>query len=159
MRRHAESLRDGLEILFLFVDAVSRTPPPGLMDKRSVRRVHEANDAVVDADWHFGLQVGELVLLAELFDGGSGFAGLGGFGKTCTGKARIRDVNPDEIVLLFARIASRVDAIDFHRLVRGERGDQLALTVVNIELPSVVRAFHILPVELAGVERHPAMKT
>src|SRR5215469_13962265 len=159
MRRHAESLRDGLEILFLFVDAVSRTPPPSLMDKRSVRRVHEANDAVVDADWHFGLQVGELVLPAELFNRGSGLAGLGGWRKTCARRARIRDVNPDEIVLLLARIASGVDAIDFHGLIRGERWDQLALTVVNIELPSVVGAFQILPVELAGVERHPAVRT
>ena len=63
MRAHAKAVGDGLEILLLLVNAVLRAPPPCLMDERAVRGIHEADDAVIDADRHFGLQVGELVFV------------------------------------------------------------------------------------------------
>ena len=132
-------------------------PPPGLVDERSVGRVHKADDAVVDADGHFGLKVGEVVFLAKLLDGGSGLAGFDWLGESGARRDGIGEVDPYEIVLLFARKTSGVDAIDFHGLIRGERGDQLALAVVNIELPSVIRALEILTIEFSGIERHAAM--
>ena len=33
-----------------------RAPPPCLVDEGSVRGIHQADDAVVDADGHFGLR-------------------------------------------------------------------------------------------------------
>ena len=55
-------------------------------------------------------------------------------------------------------ITAGVDAIDFQVLIGGERGDELALAVVDIELPAVVSALEILSVEAAAVERHAAMR-
>ena len=40
MRRHTKALRNGLEVFLFFMDAVAGTPPPGLMHKRPVCRIH-----------------------------------------------------------------------------------------------------------------------
>ena len=141
------------------MNAVAGAPPPRLMNEWSVSRVHKANDAVVDADWHLGLQISELVLVAKLLDYRSGLGSLVRLREACTLRARIRDEYPYKVVLLFARITSRIDAIDFHRLIGSERGNQLALSVVRIELPAVVGALEILAIKLARVEGHPAMRT
>ena len=47
MRGHAEAAVDGLELFLLLVDTLLRTPPPGLMNERTMRRIHEPDDAVV----------------------------------------------------------------------------------------------------------------
>ena len=80
VRAHAKAVRDGLEVFLLLVDAVLAAPPPCLVNEGTVRGVHEADDAVVDADRHFGLQVGELVFAAELFDLRGGVGRLSGRG-------------------------------------------------------------------------------
>ena len=61
VRAHAKAVGDGFEVFLLFVNAVLGAPPPRLMNEGSVRGIHQADDAVVDADGHFGLQVGEFV--------------------------------------------------------------------------------------------------
>ena len=86
VRAHAKAVGDGLEVLLLLVNAVLGAPPPGLVNERAVRGVHEADDAVVDADGHFGLQVGELVFAAEFFDLRRGVGSLGGRGESCAGR-------------------------------------------------------------------------
>ncbi len=68
MRAHAKAVGNGLKIFFLLVDAVAAAPPPGLVDEGPVRGIHEADDAVIDADGHVGGEVGEFVFLAEPFD-------------------------------------------------------------------------------------------
>jgi len=113
---------------------------------------------VVDADGHFGLQVGEIIFGAELFDLRGFVWGLGGRCESCAGRGRIGNVDPDKVVLLFAVVASGVDAIDFQILIGGERGDELALAVVHVELPSVISALEIFAVEAAAVEGHTAMR-
>src|SRR5436309_753521 len=113
MRAHAKAVGDRLEVLLLLVNAVARTPPPGLMDKGSMSWIHEADDAMVDADGHLRLQIGEFVFLTELRDLRGGIRRLGGRTESCAGRRRIRDVDPNEIVLLLAGIAPGVDAIYF----------------------------------------------
>ena len=125
------------------------------MDERSVSRVHEADDAVIDADRHFRLQIGEIVFSTELFDLRRRIGRFGWLGETRARRAGIGDVDPDEIVLLFAGIASGIDAIDLQSLIGGERRDQLALAVVHIELPSVIGAFEIFAVEVAALSGMP----
>ena len=61
VRAHAETVRNGLEVLLLLVNAVLAAPPPRLVNEGAVRGVHEADDAVVNGDRHFGLQVSEVV--------------------------------------------------------------------------------------------------
>ena len=82
-------------------------------------RVHEPDDAVVNADRHFGLQVGEFVFAGKFFDLR---ARVGRFERgqrnPALGGPRIRNEDPDEVVLLLAGIAAGIDAIDFQILIR-----------------------------------------
>ena len=66
MRRHAKALRDGLEVLLFFVDAVPGPPPPCLVHERPVRRIHQADDAVVHIAGQIGSQMRAAIPLAEL---------------------------------------------------------------------------------------------
>src|SRR5437016_13358553 len=104
MRGHAETVWNGLEILFLFVNAVLAAPPPRLVNERAVRGIHQADDAVVDADRHLRLQIGQLVFRREFFNLWRGIGSIRGRSESCAGRTGIMDVNPDETVLLFAGI-------------------------------------------------------
>ena len=66
MRGHAEALLDRLEVLFLFVNAGLRAPPPRLMHERPVRRIHQPDDAVIDVARQIGGEMGRVKALAEL---------------------------------------------------------------------------------------------
>src|SRR5580658_145449 len=128
MRAHAKAVGDGLEILVLLVDAVAAAPPPRLVDERSVGGIHEADDAVVDADGHVGGEVGELVFIfsrypswyPEFFDQWGRVGSFLRLAESCTRWTGVRNVDPDESILFFAGIASRVDALYFQILVGGE---------------------------------------
>src|ERR1700728_3827771 len=128
------------------------------MNEGTVGGIHEADDAVIDADRHFGLQIGEFVLRAEFFDLRSQVGSPKGRGESQAWRARIGDKHPNKTVLFFAGITARIDAIHFEMLIGGERGDQLALAIVHVELPAVVSALEILSIESAAVERHAAMR-
>ena len=140
------------------MNAVLTAPPPRLVNEGAMRGVHEADDAVVDADGHFGLQVGGPVFIGELFDLRRFVGRLGGRGESGAQRGRIGNEDPDETVLLFAGKTASVDAIDFEILIGGEGGNELALAVVNIELPAVISALDIFAVEAAAVEGHAAMR-
>src|SRR5579864_7778162 len=120
MRRHAEAVGNRFVVFLFFVDAVLRAPPPGLMNERSVGRVHQADDAMINADGHFGLQVGEFVFLAEFFNRWCRIRSFRRSAETRALRAGIRYIDPYEIVLLFAGIASSINAIDFDHLVRSK---------------------------------------
>jgi len=62
---HAEAPGDGLKAFGFLADAGTRTPPPGLMDERAVRRVHETDDAVIDVARQVGGEVGCAIAWAE----------------------------------------------------------------------------------------------
>ena len=66
MRAHAEAVRDRLKLLLLLVDAVPLPPPPRLVHKRPMRRVHQTDDAVVHAAGQVGLKMRDAVAPAEL---------------------------------------------------------------------------------------------
>ena len=78
-------------------------------------------------------------------------------GESCAGQRRIGDENPDKTVVLFAGIIASIDALDFQILIGGEGRDELALAVVDVELPAMVAALEILSVETTAIERHTAM--
>jgi hypothetical protein len=61
VRAHAKALGYRLKVFVFFVNAVSGTPPPSLMNKWTMRGIHKPDDAVIDADRHFRLQIGEFV--------------------------------------------------------------------------------------------------
>src|SRR6185437_17143997 len=55
---HAKAVGNRLELFLFLVDAVASAPPPRLMNKGSVRRIHQANDDVVHAARQIGGEVG-----------------------------------------------------------------------------------------------------
>ena len=158
MGAHAESVGDGLEIFLFLVNAVAAAPPPRLVNERSVRGVHEADDAVIDADGHVGGQIRKLVVSAELFNLRCGLRSAGGLDESRALRAGLGNVDPDETVLLLAGITAGVDAIHFQILVCRERRNELALAGVSIECPAVVGALDVGSVEVTIVERHAAVR-
>src|SRR5271166_2275290 len=154
MGGHAEAVGDGLEVLFLFVDAGLFAPPPGLVDEGSVGRVHEADDAVVDVAGQVG---------GEMRTAGTG-AELGDFGRrgllagTGASGAGLGDVDPGVSVTLFAGKSGGIDLRGIECVAGGERGDLLALAAGGLEGPSVVFAGELMPVEPSAGKRDAAVR-
>src|SRR5579872_1352226 len=140
MRTHPKTIGNGVKIFLLLVNTVLTAPPPRLVHEWAVRGIHETDNAMVDADGHFSLQVGQFVFAAEFVDLRRGFGGFGPRGESCARRSGVWNKNPDKPVLLFAGIATRVDTIHFEVLVGSQRRDQLTLAIVDIELPTVVSA-------------------
>ena len=70
MRAHAETIGNRLELFLLFVNAGAFAPEPGLMHERAVRRIHQADDALVDMRGKVAGEMRDFVSFAE--DGKSG---------------------------------------------------------------------------------------
>ena len=159
MRAHAEAVGNGLEILLLLVDAVPAAPPPGLMDERSMRGIHQSDDSVIHAARAFR-RSGRRVLYLSLNVGtrGAGIGRSAALVNPAPAAAGLGNENPDEAVVFLAGIAAGVNAIDFELLVRSQRRNQLALSGVRVESPAVVAAFDLLAIELTAGKRHAAMR-
>ncbi len=134
-------------------------PPPGLMNERSVRGIHQPDDSVIHGARQIGGQVGELVLLAEGGNARRGHGRIRGLGESGAGRRRFGNENPDEVVVLLAGIAAGVNAVDLQLLVGGKRRNELALAGVPVEPPAVIAAFHLLAVEVTVGKRHAAVRT
>src|SRR5437660_531166 len=129
------------------------------MNKRPMRRVHQADDAVIHADRHVGRQIGKLEFIREGRNTRSGNPRLGSFGCPRPGRRGLGHENPDVIISFLTSKAAGIDAIDFQILARRERWNLATLTCVRIKLPTVITAFHELAVEAAAGKRHAAVRT
>src|SRR5271170_5374855 len=129
------------------------------MHKRSVRRIHESDDAVVHAAWQVRGQVRDLVFPIERRDARRRKRRLDCFRKTGTWRRRFGYENPNVAVVLLAGITPGVDPIHFQFLIGSQRRNELALAGVSIELPAVVAALQILSVKPPARERHTAVRT
>src|SRR5215467_14003555 len=110
MRAHPKTVRDRFEVLAFFMNAVTSTPPPCLMNKRTVRRIHEADDAVVDVAGEIGGKVSDLVFFAERGNRGGGVRRFATCGESSSLRPWLRYEYPDEVIALFTWKASRVNA-------------------------------------------------
>src|SRR5579863_2743999 len=97
---HAKAQRYRLEILLLLVNALPAAPPPGLMNKGSVRRIHEPDDSVVHVAWQVSRQVRDLILSGKSRNPWSGRRGLRRLGETSTQRRRLGDEYPNVVVVL-----------------------------------------------------------
>src|SRR5438046_10289288 len=68
VRAHAKAIWDRLETFLFLMNAVAAAPPPSLMHKGTVRRVHQAYDAMIHAAGQVSGEVCDLVFLAERWD-------------------------------------------------------------------------------------------
>ena len=124
------------------------------MNKRAVRRIHQTDNSVIDGAGEIGRQVSQFVFLAENRNPGRGKGRLNGLGESGSRRWWFGNVDPDEVVMLFAGIAPGIDAVDLQFLIGSEGGDELALASMSIKPPAVVAAFHLLPIENATRKRH-----
>src|SRR5256884_8037995 len=138
--------------------AVAAAPPPSLMHKGTVRRVHQAYDAMIHAAGQVSDEVCDLVFLAERWDSRWRKWRLDGLRKSCCRRLRFGDENPDVIVVLLAWIAAGVDSFYFQLLIGGEGRDELAFPRVGIKFSTMVAAFQPLAVEPAVGKRDNPMR-
>src|SRR3981189_1527573 len=104
MGAHSEAVRNRLEILLLFVDRVSRSPPPCLVNEWSVSWIHQPDDAMVDRARKISGEISELVTITELRNLWSRNRRGRDFAKASANGSGIGDEHPDEFDTLLARI-------------------------------------------------------
>src|SRR5215475_8832959 len=73
--------------------------------------------------------------------------------------ATLRDKGPDVSIALFTRIVNGVNLLRIQPGVSGEGRNLAASAGMDVESPTVIRAFDLLPVNCPVGERHTAMRT
>ena len=122
MGADAKAAGDGFEHLLFLGNALTAPPPPSLVDERPVGRVHEPDNAVVNVARKLGRQMSDAVAWAE-----SGQARTERQRVLPERRApprmaifRVRDVDPDVAVPLFAREARGEDSVHPQLVAGGE---------------------------------------
>jgi hypothetical protein len=155
VRRHPKPLRNRLKVLQLLMDARLRPPPPSLMHKRPMRRVHQPDNPVVHIARQLRHQVRALVLRGKLRQLGNLRQPLAAHPP----RTRLRHIHPAVPIPLHARKRRRIDLRRIQRIHLGQRGNLLALPSARLKLPPVVLALHRLPVEPSRRQRNPPVRT
>src|SRR5260370_1075360 len=151
MRAHAKSIRNRLELFFLFVNAVPAAPEPRLVYEWPVRRVHQTDDSVVDMRRQFARQMRDLVLFAEHRQGRS----RSNFFRQP--RSRRVHVHPNIAIAFFAGIVPRENALYFQFVLARQRRNFHASCRARLKSPSMIAAFHRLPVKVPIRKRHPSV--
>ena len=153
MRAHPEAARNRLELLGFLVNAPTLPPEPRLMHERSVRRVHQSNNPVIDVRRQLAGKVRDFVFVAE-------------YRKRRRRRNRLRKprpraihVHPNVAVTFFARIVPRKNPLHFQLVLSRQRRNLHALPAASIESPSVVAALHHFPVKPPIRQRYPPVRT
>ena len=147
MPGHREAPGRGGKRLGLGMDRTARSPPPGAVHKRPVRRVHQPDDGMVDrrGEAHAFDEPRRCVLEpVEIGDAGRG-------------RRVVAKVHPDVARAPPHRIDADPDAAGREGLARHQRRDRGAVPA-GVEAPAVIAALDLPPVETAGGERHAAMR-
>src|ERR1700722_5218629 len=105
MGAHAKAVRNRLEVFLLLMNTVAAAPPPNLMAQRSVRRIHQSNDTVIDTHRHVGGEISQLIFAArclfercvpELFYHRRGVRRFLRLAESYVLRTGVRNKNPDE---------------------------------------------------------------
>src|ERR1700733_11685427 len=113
MRAHAEAVRDRLKILLLLVGRMPRAPPPRLMHKWPVRRIHQSDNSVIDRTRQISGEIRQLVSFAEFRNLRRRNRSRRSLREPSSHGSGIRNKYPDKIIALFARITAGINAINF----------------------------------------------
>src|SRR5712692_873483 len=152
MSANTEAVGYGFEHLLFLVDAPATSPPPSLVDERSVSGIHEADDSVIDVTGQIRRKMGDAVTWAEDRQPGRGRDRL-------VARGGLRHVYPDVAILLFAREVGGKDALDSEFVSGGEGGNSAALASFGVEAPSVIATLQDFAVEPAKGKRYAAVRT
>jgi hypothetical protein len=147
MAQHGEAEGRRAERLLLGVDRRARAPPPGAMDERPMRRVHQADHRVVDGR-------GKRYALEDV---GRTLADIGQQRHRRRGVGIVAEIDPDVALPLERRIALHLDAGDVELLLRHQRRNGGAAPAA-VEAPAVIAALDLAAVEAAAAQRNAAMR-
>ncbi len=144
-------------MFFFFVDALSRAPPPGLMNKGAMRRIHQSNDAVIDVAGKIGGQVRRAKARAEFlqFRHGRQIGAICNIQPPGTGR---RKIDPGMAIPLPAGIGGGKDAAAIQRVVPGERGNLQTLTTDRRKAPAMIFAGNGPGLEASAGKWNTAMR-
>ena len=164
MRRHPKTsipsamlfIRQRLKLLRLFMDRSPAPPPPRLVHKRPMRRVHQPDNPMVHVARQVSLQMRTTELprkLRHLRHRRQCIA------QGHTSRPHLRQIHPRKPIPLHARISTRVNLRGLQPITRRQRRNLLALPSARLKLPPVILALHRLPIEPPCRKRNPAMRT
>jgi len=154
MRQHPKPLRNRLKVFLLLVNTSPASPPPRLMHKRPMRRIHQPDDAVIDIARQISHKMRtpkprrELRQLRHRRQLTPNPAGTHG-----------RHINPRIAIPLFTRKRAGKNLRRIKRLVTGQRRNLSTLPAARLEPPAMILALHCLAVEPPSRQRNPAMRT
>lgn len=164
MRRHPKpgippiilSVFQRLKVLRLLMNTSRRTPPPGLVHKRPMRRIHQPDNPVI----HIARQLRHQMRtpkphrkLRHLRHRRQSLSHLH------SPRPHLRQINPRKPIALLARKRPRIDLRRIQRLMACQRRNLPALPAARLKLPTVILAGHRLPIEPPSRKRNPPMRT
>ena len=158
MRAHAKAIRNGLEVFPLFVNAVLTSPPPCLMYKWPVRRIHQADDPMIDGARQASAQIRGFEFVTKCRNRRCCRGRVLASCESRTSRSGIRNEYPYKSVALFTRKTARINPVHFYVLICGQRRNQSALPAEGIEFPTMITALNLFAVEPAARQRHTAMR-
>src|SRR5579864_4055126 len=147
MAQHREPERARRERLTFLMDRALFAPPPGAVNKRAVRRIHQPNHGVVDA-------AREQNALVNI---GSPIAQLGQFRDWRRGGRLAAEEDPDIAVYLARGIGVDCDPAKVKALAVDQRGDGRAAPGRR-EAPAVIAALDFPAVEAAIAQGNTAVR-
>src|SRR3984957_7388907 len=154
MRRHPKPLRNRLKLLLLLVNRSPAPPPPSLMHKRPMRRVHQPDNPMVNIARQLRHQVRTPVPSPKLRQ----LRHRRQLPRNPT-HPRLRDIDPRIPIPLHTRIRRSKNLGRIQRIMARQRRNLPALSRARLKPPPVVLALHRLPIEPPGRQRNPPMRT
>ena len=162
MRRHPKSsvppavflVIQRLEMLRLLMNTSLTPPPPGLVHKRPMRRIHQPDNSVIHIAWQLRHQMRAAKPRRELRQ-------LRHRRQRTThpSRPRLRHVDPRIPIALLARKRPRKNLRRIQRLKARQRWNLLTSTRTRFKPPPMIFTSHRLPIEPPRRQRNPPMRT
>ena len=143
-----------LKVLRLLMNASLTPPPPGLVHKRSMRRIHQPDNPMIDIAWQLRHQVRTAKLSRKLWHLRHRRQRF-----THSPSPRSRQIHPRKPIPLLARKSTRINLRRVERLMARQRRNLPALSAARLKPPPVILARHRLPIEPPSRKRDPSMRT
>jgi len=143
-----------LKVLRLLMNARPAPPPPRLMHKRPMRRIHQPDNPVVDIARQIRRKMRRPKPPRKLRH----LRHRRQLPKRPP-RSRLRQINPRIPIPLFARISPRVNLSRLQGLVARQRRNLHALPRTRLKSPTMVLASHRLPIEPPRRQRNPPVRT
>ncbi len=154
MRRHPKPLRNRFKMLRLLMNTSLAPPPPSLMHKRPMRRIHQPDNPMIDIARQLRRQVRTAKLRRKLRHLRHRRQHL-----THSPRPSSRQIHPRKTIPLLTRKRTRINLRRIERLMTSQRRNLPTLPAARLKPPPVILACHRLPIEPSRRKRNPPMRT